>query len=67
MPFDTQMRASLGYMLDVNKLSTLSFNLSWIGMGEAPINVNGPNRPNIVGNYDPNMLYSFGANYNWKW
>jgi len=67
MPFDQQIRASVGYLLEVNKLSELSFNLTWIGIGDAPVDVAQTEKPAIKGNYDPNMLYSFGANYNWKW
>jgi long-chain fatty acid transport protein len=62
MPFEAQMRASLGYLI-----SNLSFNFTWIGLGTAPVIVSQINRPTIKGDFNPNTLYSLGANYNWKW
>jgi hypothetical protein len=65
MPLDRQWKIAAGAQKDLSQRLTLGGQFVYMNMGDAEIQnpspVNG-----LIGEYDPNEIYIFAVNANWR-
>jgi long-chain fatty acid transport protein len=64
MPMDRQWKVAAGAQKDLSERLTLGGQFAYVNMGDAKLERTGP--VGVTGEYDPNEIYVFAVNANWR-